>query len=675
MVSSRPLFRDYKTLLVVGLCLLGVTGGSYFLYEDINSTGQAGKGKALVKVERKQAKVRRKAAGSYIWSNIQIQDGLYYKDAIQTGVDSAATLRFDDGSLLEVNENSLVVIDDISNLSLNFLHGSFIVRSKTGDSQVTIGSDGKAKVVSFPIRLISPEPLSVFYLEEGKKRDIPFSWQFRAEDNFRAETKHLKIQIATNRSFMNSATLTRDLSKPGQTEFTNLLARGKYFWRIVAEAGDKFEPLTQPSEFQLVEAIALKPIWPNSNTRISTYDELASLQFRWLGNQPENISSGSHKVEISSDTSFRKIISSKVVNSSAGSALIEGVPAGSYFWRIISRYGDLGLASQTEKFTVEKAKSLAIELRYPNDKTAIEYKGSLRLVWDCDANNVEYLVETTNSEGKQVVSRKQKTTSLVLKDVVEGAYRWKVTAVVNNQKAGETEWRSFSIFKSPIVLKTPVKDQQYFFWDTPTQFSFSWQKDSVAEDNSNVSYQLDVAQDSLFKNRVATTVVKINEVASDVLKLNRGTLFWKVSLVNATGTVIKSSAVSRFTYQTHPVLPAPEPLSPRVDSTFTLLTDNAKPAVSWSEVNGAESYELALYEVNQSERNPASSTNKDKAVVRIKVDSEEYSFENLQPGKYYWTVRAIDRLERRGTPSLARTFNVSFGEVLDSPEITSEEVQ
>jgi len=144
---------DLKTVMVAAICLAGVAGGSYMLYRDINATGRAGVGKPLVTVERKQAKVRRKAAGSYVWSNIEARSGLYRKDAIQTGSGSAAALKFEDGALLELSENSLVVIDDISNLALGTMQGSFIVRTKDGDRQISVGSDGKARVVTFPVRL------------------------------------------------------------------------------------------------------------------------------------------------------------------------------------------------------------------------------------------------------------------------------------------------------------------------------------------------------------------------------------------------------------------------------------------------------------------------------------------------------------------------------------------
>src|SRR5690349_2186733 len=96
-----------KTLFVAMACIAGAATGSFYLYEDFNAKGRAGIGKPMAQVQRREAKVRRKAATSYVWTNVERDENLYLKDSLQTSGGSTASVKFNDGSVLEVGENSL----------------------------------------------------------------------------------------------------------------------------------------------------------------------------------------------------------------------------------------------------------------------------------------------------------------------------------------------------------------------------------------------------------------------------------------------------------------------------------------------------------------------------------------------------------------------------------------
>src|SRR5947209_2267160 len=108
-----------RRILVAALCLVGAAASSYKLYLEITAGVGAGLGKPLGRMARVEEKVRRKTATSFVWGSAISQEPVYMKDSIQTGDSSAAVVRFDDGTTLEIAENSLVVIDDLKNLSTN----------------------------------------------------------------------------------------------------------------------------------------------------------------------------------------------------------------------------------------------------------------------------------------------------------------------------------------------------------------------------------------------------------------------------------------------------------------------------------------------------------------------------------------------------------------------------
>src|SRR4051812_48422655 len=122
METARPTRSERtKTWIVIALCLSGALTGTWALYLDRTASGRAGRGPAVAMVQRREVSVRRKASGSYLWTNVDLLQDLYRRDAIQTNADSSALIRFNDNTVLEIGENSLVVIDDVKDIQLGVM--------------------------------------------------------------------------------------------------------------------------------------------------------------------------------------------------------------------------------------------------------------------------------------------------------------------------------------------------------------------------------------------------------------------------------------------------------------------------------------------------------------------------------------------------------------------------
>lgn len=683
---------DLKLLFVTVLCLVGAAAGGVLLYRDLNVGGGAGRGKPMAKVERREAKVRRKAASSYIWSYAQSQEDLYRRDSIQTGIGSAAAIRMNDSTMLELGENSLVVIDDITNLSLNFVKGSLVLRTATGDSRVSVGKDGKTSIERLPIRLLKPDPLAILFSAE-RNREVQFAWEPRAEVAATALPPAFRVEFSKDKSFRAASTQRIPVTTAGARNAAASLAAGKYFWRLVSDSPDgKGGILTEVSQFRVTAATALKGTWPTADQKILTWEQDPTVQFRWLVPQnPETqdeltLAQVEHRLEIARDPQFSSVAVSQPVNALSGVATLNNVPLGAAYWRIKSRFGEQTVAGAPERFIHEKAQKLALELGKPSERASLELQPQIRFNWTCDSTNVEFEFQLEKGGGAaKVAASKGPALTYVWKEALPGAYRWRVRALWQEKAVVETPWREFSVFAgAPLALVTPAKDQQLYFWDAqkPKAFEFEWKKDSVAADES-VSYQVEVARDAEFKNGFVAQKTRKTTLASETLKLAGGEYFWRVSIVDSAGRAIKSSDARKFAYGLHPVLAAPTAVKPEPGYVRNVVLDTGDVTLAWDEVEDAEVYEVTLFEPPAAPaRALASDTGEPQGRVAFRVRTEKNSaaiteeqLKKIQPAGYQWTVRAIDRLQRKGQPLEPRPLAVTYGEPLAAPEILSPEVQ
>ena len=646
---------DYKSVMVSMACWLGASYCGYLFYQDLHSHGSR-TGTPMARLERFQSKVKTRPSSSFVWNQVDSDEDLYIKDSVQTGSASGASIKFKDGTLLEVGENSLVVIDSLENLALNFKTGSIVVRGKTGDSRITVGKDGKAKVEELPVRMIKPDSLANFYVPEKSLRPVQFEWEV-----LKPTDDKLKVQISSDRGFKNARTQTLDgTSGPDSGwSISAKLAPGRYFWRVIA--ADK--PGTEAEQFTIEAATALKPIYPNQGQKIPVWGDRGPIQFRWVAPAEDSHEARlENEIELASDADFKNMIASEKIAALSGVATLKDIPPGQMFWRIRSHYPDMAVTSATERFTIDKEKNIAIELGKPEQKASFEKQPELRFNWMSEASNVDFEIQVQSTGNKELLKNSSRQKVFTWKQYPAGTYRWHVAAHYADQLVGESPWREFSVFEgAPIALKAPLKNQEIFYWKDPTRFDFKWGEDALAEKTDH-SYLFEVSQDNEFTRSVVSKKIKDTEVPSKTLNLAAGTYFWRVRVVDSSGQIVKSSEIDKFSYGNFPVLRAPASMKPEPGMQFNPLEEKF-PQLSWSSVDNAQNYEVSVQAP-------------DGKVVRKQTTSKTViEFKDLPEGKYSYTVSAIDELGRKGAPTPGRNFDVTLGAPLGAPESTSPEVQ
>jgi len=686
--------QQMKIFFVFILCALTGSGGVFLLVRDISQDSKGSRGVLMAKLEKKEAKVRRKFSTSFSWGNVKEEEPLYKKDSVLTGPESTATIRMNEGETIEIGENSLVVIDLVDQLTMNPMRGSFVVRTKDGDKKVDVGADGKTRVQALPMHLQSPAPYSVRFLSgQSKIAEIKFIWETKLPQNVKKEVP-LQIEIAHDRKFKSIVT-TQPVQDVTLLKSQVTLPPGQYHWRITQEG----KPLAESISFRVASASALLPIEPSTGSSVSVFEQDPMMKFRWNGPEAGEAREDldredvSHVLEVSSVEDFSHILKSESIRGTTGFTHLTGIPFGELFWRIKSRYGakssgdQLEVISRVSKFTVERAKALVVTLTQPENNTTHDFASQFHFVWQCDSplNDVAYQFTLKSKEGKVVAEDNLISNAFVWKKPEPGMYSWQVKALFKGKVLGESPQRIFSVYAgAPLALVSPDKNASAYSWKKQTPVKFEWKTDELIG-KQNANYEIEFSKDATFKTVEARLQnLKKNSVISDELTLESGSHFWRVRVVDVSGTLIKVSEVRHIELGLFPRLNGPSAIQPQAGFSKNLLEDDQDLTLKWNEVKDAHSYELVLIENKSGVNRVLASLSDEKLPGRVvlfrKIEDTSVSipFKELKvipPGKYEWAVRAIDPVNRGGEWMFPREMTISAGELLSAPSILSPEVQ
>ncbi len=472
-----------KTILVSFCCLLGAISGGYFLYFDLNTSGTAGTGKVIGKIEKRESTVRRKAASSYVWTNVQNNEELFRKDSIQTAAGAAASVRLGDGSLLDIYENSLVVMEDSTNLSVQFLRGTAVVHQETGDKKVSVGKDGRAKIEELSVRLLKPETLARFFVTDRNSKEILFSWELKGK----VPSDPMTLQISTDKRFNPQFTQSVVIQNFQQRSIKINLAYGNYFWRILT----KNSVLSEHRPFKIMNAIPLQPIVPDHEAKMTLLGAEAPIQFRWVnphlsGQEEIDVSQGEHHLELSKDPQFLTISFNEEIHAALGMTGIKNVQTGTYYWRIRSKYGDTQTLSSVRSIHVTRTNSPPAGALTPSPTPSLalasplvakpelgmklnllDKKNPIEATWD-PVEGAQFYEVTVYSDSQKdhkktlVLRTETDKTRLDLKKLGPGDYLWTVRSVDKQKQlfSRPLPWMKFSLTYGEVLQAPQVTSSE-----------------------------------------------------------------------------------------------------------------------------------------------------------------------------------------------------------------------
>lgn len=624
------------------LCLVGASVFSYYLYRDLTDADASGGGKLMATVEKSHGRVRRRPASSFLWSPIKGSQPIYLKESVQVGHESMAELRLKTGAVLQVDENSLVVIDELETAAMRFLRGSFILREKNKDIRITKGRDGTSKTETLGVRLLTPKPFAHFFISENNSKEIDLSWQTLAE------VKKPWLEIAMDAQFKSK----RGMVLPPSSSQKLSLKPGIYFWRVAQENSH----LSETRRFDVVKVAPIRLTGPPDRASLSQHQIVLQWEIPIALEEAYRLERIDHRLEVAKNKTFTEFALSEPIAIETGQTIAH-LEEGSFFWRIRTEYPDFVMYSSARPFRVISGQNSSVVLTRPEEESILEPGREIRFAWNYQGEETEFLWELRQAgiENSLVSSSKRFIQMESRTSPEPGRYEWRVSAISNGTPNSQSPWQSFTVFaNTPLPLTTP-KDKEEFPVNQP--ISFSWETGSTQK---NSTYHFELAREHSFTSTLIERKTKEPHV-SEISPPLPGKYFWRVQRFDNYGHRFQSSQVGQFALVLPPLLGSPTLKKPMDGATFK-AGGKIFPEFQWEQQSAAHTYEVRVRAAN-------------KEILRRTTPETTLIVKGLEPRKYWWSVRAIDAWKRMGEASEERLLIVDYSDLLAPPDIVAAEVK
>jgi hypothetical protein len=645
-----------KSLILLSLLLTAIC--SYFLYMELTARIERTGGEAIGTITFKKRSASRRYSDNVIWEEIEQESEIFNHDAIRTMEYSSAVIALNDGTKIELDQNTLlVVILNDKGLNINFDKGGVSAKSGSGATgpiifnskdatialdkggislnssdagmniQVSSGNakvavqgkelqisadevatlkDGAAESVKGSLSPISPGQNSNL-ITLGRTLNVNFSWRSDSPGE-------VKLQISRGSDFK---TILKSVNS-NKTSLNLKLDPGDYYWRV---AGAGFA--SYPVRFSILSDTRPRLIAPHNNQKIPVIEGAEMISFRW----EKSRYASAYELKAARDSEMSDIVltlTSKV-NIISASAL----KPGRYYWTIRSVYppeiSSDPVISGPDLFELEKI-SFSHLKPVPLDQGPMTTAAPFNLNWKGVPGAAGYMVElSTDHDFKNIILKKNTVNSLLGIDqkLSEGRYFWRVSALFGEKNTAASETAVLTMIK-PVEITLLNPSPGALLVDKSGTIRFSWRDPNMGD-----RYLVEVSENRDFrkiKQRLESTMP-----AADFKNPGPGSYFWRVFLKDSSGYIIAHSNHGEFTIPgdlAAPLLVAPE------DKDRIIPGLKKRLRFEWSRIPGADEYEVQIF------RRVAGL---EKPLIIYSSKSNYVDIANqaiLTPGSYSWVVRA-----------------------------------
>lgn len=587
--------------LVLGISALIITTFSVLLYADFTKKIQVDGANQIGTITFKREVAQRKYQGQVVWEAVKQSYPVYNNDSIRTSDNSEAVINLCDGTDINVDENSMIMLSTLDGgININFAHGSISanrqnvtgdaaiaaitiramdatvsiyrsniqlsqlenreldltvsegsasVKTASGVSEVTVNVNEKAiisadkkeaKIVPIKFDLQNPDNNS-FLVTESDAIPVKFDWVFSDKPS-----DDVNLQIAFDRGFSKIKQTKRTTGLKGTTE---KLGPGVYYWRLSSR--NKASGKTEYSEIRklnIIYSAPVKPLSPLPGESVASFLSNSSIAFSWMENE---IATG-YILEVSDSSDFSNIL--QTVDTPMRRIALENIEPGVYFWRIKSRINTGGketvIQGAPAKFIVEKK----VDLSPPRlirpaegdkiDRILFRGKGVL-LSWSSDPGFSSFNVElASDNEFKQIIFSGERTVNFaeVKDEIAPGKYFWRVKGVATQNDIGKfSSPASFEVVSNiSIDLISPAKGAGFVIPSAEKEIDlkFSWKKIDF-----DGNYRVQVSRNADFADSI--NLDGIDGAVSFKFK-DQGVYFWRVQLLDTENKVAAVSSTGEF---------------------------------------------------------------------------------------------------------------------------------
>lgn len=374
------------------VCVLLCSAYLLYLYVlDVNAEIASGRATELGTIVFRKNTATRKPSESMRWERLRNLSTIYEGDTVRTSDASEAAVNFEDGTSLDVFENSMLKINFAGPVQeFEYMGGSMSLGGtaggadgtgrtsdtvvKVGDSRINISSDsqvafssvgtnlsvdvssgeatvtnsrgdvtqiqtnqalrldtesGVSSVVEINLVPLAPrQNTRLLDQQEGAKTAVPFSMKLNAAPD---KSRNIALELSRQSDFTTideSTTVSVIKGNSGPYGATVPLEAGLWFWRLRGDEGEE----SPPRRFSLSQELPVIPTLPTGKSEFSYRKILPSIRFTWR--QSELVSA--YILEIAGDPSFTTKLTRSRTTLSA--LTVQTLKAGTWYWRVVPVY-------------------------------------------------------------------------------------------------------------------------------------------------------------------------------------------------------------------------------------------------------------------------------------------------------------------------------------------------
>lgn len=656
---------------------------SYFLYDDslLFSSQSRSKNELIGSVSDSYNDVRRKNSDNFSWLPASQKDQVYQKDSIFTGDQSKAVIKLKDGSLIEIQPNSLITLNlKDGQMNLDLRYGNMVgeltagsnITVKSGKEEFKLNGDGSKARIEFAkgrtgnvdLTLLSGTSSSVkkggqtVAVKPAVKPELipqfPINKNLAKPDNTqpveflwtsRGPIIKYELQISDTADFQNvlksEETTDQKFSVAG-------LPEGHYFWRVSAfNAKGEVGARTPAQNFALRYLPAPQIILPAAQAKFNFEikappDQLkVETKVTWEGDKVY----ARFRFQAAADEAFTQIL--KDVETPAKESLTPKLPSGSYFVRVRGIEPENNIPSewsQPVRFDLDLVaakdeelpapilvkKSIVYKMPKASDRSPAALKGPV-MEWKPVAKVKKYRVQiSADREFKGATQYDVDRTQSAWSQVRPGEYYYRVFSLGEAGRISPPSHLGQLLINAeepildaiaPIKLRRTAEMPK-----APEQdIKISWTPVPEAK-----SYLVEVAPSDDFSQAAR---FEFTSTAAAVKVPAPGKYKVRVKALNEESKSISDfSGVQDALYSFANALTPPVPREP-FHQTSIFLQQELKPFIwlEWKSVSGATQYRLEVSD-NPDFKSP---------LIATVVGENKFLIKNKIPlGKVFWRVRA-----------------------------------
>jgi hypothetical protein len=663
--------------LLNGLCVAGILLFLNFFRLDLfrTLTRQTEEPVGIITFKYKAA--QRRFMDRVLWDRLKKESPVYSGDLIRTADLSEATITFAGGTVIDLEENTLVRIrDDMQGFQVDIDGGGLNVASVAGDGLVLVSGENRAALeagaaaragvdgggfllqvtegaasltvngerrtaaagevlgdaaAAFRPVALSPRPSArLLYPGEGALA-VTFRWSRPA-----GREDPLRLEVAEDRAFTRIA-FREDVA--GNSAVVELGA-GSYFWRIFSE-GEGGASSFDTIPLKIIAAPAPVLIVPAESYTYHFRLRKPLLRFQWseLGDAAAYVLEAADNPRLDNPVFSREVRGTSLRTSEFG--------AGTWYWRVRpvfpAVYEGEAAEGSVGSFRVVQSGELGVPvLRAPADGAPVNIgRGNLYFSWQQEAEARSYTIRISARAdlGNPLVDRTIQDNFYNYRAgeglIKTGQYYWAVFQTdTEGNNSVPSPVRSFTALEEDLIQRAVFPPEGYRIGNTfLPDIRFTWKSNLPLETRFQVSSAADFS------------APVIDEAAGSGggesfqgRPLPEGRWYWRISARNQGGAVFQTPPRS-FTVVSP--LPAPLLTEPGQNGRMVVLEDQRQ-RFSWNPSPGAEYYEFKLYAAAD-RRRPVYETN------FIEETDMALSMNAYPDGDYFWTVQGFASESARST--------------------------